>query len=161
LIEKINNIANNCNNIPISDKIEDADSMLINGKDTSYISFNGYTGFHDTIYKFDKVRKRETKTIDTIYYHKYPNIDTIYVSNNKQIPLRISARKYFNNEKITYCDCVTCYIRLSWKNDSSFVKLNYIYTSNCYGMFKKVDNKTEKSILLDAFEKEIISHLKK
>lgn len=161
LIEKINLIQNTCNNLPLSTKIQNSDSIIYNGNDTSYISFNGYNEFYDTIFKYDKILKKKTNIIDTVIHHKYPKIDTIFIKNNQEITYKLSSGKYFSSIHKNYCDCVDCHIRLSWKNDSSYLKLNYIYTSNCYGMFDKTNNKKEKNLLLEAFEKEIIIQLKK
>jgi hypothetical protein len=133
--------------------------MLIQGIDTSYISYNGFTEYFDTVYKYDKILKKSTSVIDTVYHYKYPKTDTIFIKNKKLISLRIPASKYFSNTKQAYCDCVNCYLQISWKNDSSFLFLKYIYMSNCYGMFNKMDKKEEKKTLLEAFEKEIINKL--
>jgi hypothetical protein len=159
LLEKLNQLKLDCNNIPLSGKIENADSILIQGSDTSYISYNGFTEYFDTVYKYDKILKKSTSVIDTVYHYKYPKTDTIFIKNKKLISIRIPASKYFTNTKQSYCDCVNCYLQISWKNDSSFLFLKYIYMSNCYGMFNKMDKKEEKKTLLDAFEKEIINKL--
>ena len=160
LVKKFNQLQNDCKNTPISEKIAGTDTIIIQGNDTNYYSYNGFTEYFDTIFKYDKILKKPTSVIDTIYHYKFPNFDTIYVKNNKQISFRIPASKYFKNKQ-SYCDCVNCYMQISWKNDSSFLFLKYIYTSNCYGMFNKMDKKEEKKTLLEAFEKEIINNLKK
>ena len=161
LLQKINNLKNNCGNTPLSERIENADSIIINGNDTSYISYNGFTEFYDTLYKYDKILKKSTSIIDTVYHYKYPKVDTAFITNNKKVVIKIPAVKYFEKNNNSYCDCVNCYVQISWKNDSSFIFLQYIYTSNCYGIFKKMDKKEEQKTLLEAFEKEIINNLKK
>lgn len=161
LINKFNNLGNHCNNIPLSDNIKNADSLLIHGNDTSYISYNGFTEYYDTVYVYNNLLKKPTNKIDTIYHFKFPKIDTIYIQNSKPFLFSINARKYFEDKNLGYCDCISCNIKISWKNDSSFITLLNIRTSNCYGVFQKIKKGEEEKTLQEAFEKEIINNLNK
>ena len=162
LINRLNCIKNDCQgNITLSLDIAHADTMIIDwNKDTTYFSLKGIYRYPDTIYKYDRLRERSTKEIDTILMITVLDKDTQFLkSDTGRFRWSIPVKKYVAPDD-AYCDCVEAQLKVTGNTKTSSLFLVNIYTSNCLGMFKRRIRRTEEEKLLYAFDEEIIKKLK-
>lgn len=156
VIERINDISSGCSDYkPLSTDVRLADSSWIDfSMDTVYYSLTGYTHYIDTMWNYDNSGNKTT--VDTIYYYKYPQIDTMFVSSSGFFVMHFNVRELLDLKPENYCECVEARCRISDKLNGSVLTLLSVDSSPCSYIDPGNKGKDE---LIDAFQKMIIEKL--
>ena len=148
------NINNQVQNHPLSLHYENANYKKTMYGDTAWYYKSGDYDYFDTIYK------KNSTEIDTIYHHRIPITDTVYVNPDGIFFISFHVKPYMNEKGVTYCHNVPVKLKIEGSKSRTELTLKTIYTSNCLGMFEKEAQKKEEHLLLEAFEKDFIEKLK-
>lgn len=149
LIQRLNIIAKEDKQLPISEHVENSNYHEVNGIDSVFYHISGYREFRDTFYT-------EFKKIDTVRVYQIPNKDTIYISKNR-LQYNLDVQKYFKEKEKDYCSSVVATIDIRGNESGSSLSVLGFDTRNCSGIFEKKDVSKE----MDKLQKKLEKRLKK
>jgi hypothetical protein len=158
LVSRINKLEFACHNPPLSLHFAFADSAIIRGEDTSFVAYGDtIRTFSDTIYKYDRLRKKSTGEIDTIYHYVFRNVDTNYIRGRNTVLLHYDARLLLKEHDQEYSPCFSAKIMITGDADSSAISVKTIDAKGYIHYLKKAFQEEDiPGLLQSSFEKEVI-----
>jgi hypothetical protein len=129
LVRRLNMVAKEDNQLPISLYEQNANYTEFNGKDTLRFHITGYREHRDTLFTPEK-------KIDTVYVYKIPIKDTAYISHDL-LYYELNVEKYFYKNDKNYCNSVIAKCLISEERYGSSIYIISFDTYNCYGIFDK------------------------
>lgn len=127
LIRRLNAIAKEDNQLPISVHIENSNYTQTQNGDSMMYYVSGYKEFRDTFYT-------KSGSIDTVMIYKTPQKDTAYISGDR-LYYEMDVKKYFQEKPKDYCNSVTAKLEITGDAWGSTIKLLGFDTQNCFGIF--------------------------
>jgi hypothetical protein len=149
LIRRLNAIAKEDEQLPISTHIENSNYIQNQYGDSMRFYVSKYTDYRDTFYN-------KEGSVDTVMLRKIPVKDTAYISGDL-LYYEMNVRKYFQKESSDYCNSVIAKLMITGDGSRSTIKLLGFDTYNCEGIF---DDKRQTDEILK-MQKVIEKKLKK
>jgi hypothetical protein len=160
LVYRLNNISPDCKTKPLSLDYARADSTLVLGSDTNFVSYtDSVRRYTDTVYKYNSFLKRSTHEIDTIYHYVFREVDTNYIHGSNAVELSFDASSIIKDTTYNYCHCFDARVMIKGNRDTSSLTIRSINAGGCIRVLKEKYDKDLNEVLLAAFEKEVIRRI--
>lgn len=147
LIRRLNVIAAEDKQLPISLHTENANYVQNENGDSLMFFVSGYKEFKDTFYT-------KSGSIDTVMIHKIPQKDTAYISN-ELLYYEMDVKRYFKEKPQDYCSSVVAKIQITGNNEKSTITLLGFDTRNCNGLFDGKSQTKEMMRMQKVIEKKL------
>jgi hypothetical protein len=157
LVFRLNNINHDCGITPLSLNYNLADSVIVSGTDTGFVSYSGNgKSYSDTMYKYNSLLQRSTNEIDTVYHYVFREVDTNYIHGSNAVNIHFDASRIIKDTSYGYCRCFDARIIIKGNADTSSLTLRSVSAGGCIYPLKQKYNKDLKEVIQAAFEKEVI-----
>lgn len=142
---------------------ENANDIVVFGKDTFPAYVSGYRVRYDTLYKYEKKNifsQEKVRTgIDTIKKNKIPIRDTIYVDNTGLILQSVWVGDFEKTVDGHYCTRLSTRMKIDGDDTQSTLTLKTVSYYNC--LYKRsIDETDKKAYFIEAIENTYISLLR-
>ncbi len=134
---------------------ENANDIVVYGKDTFPAYVSGYRVRYDTLYNYEKKnifsQERVRAGIDTIMKHKIPIRDTIYTDKSGLVRQSLYIEDFEKRVNEHYCSRISVRMKILGDDTQSSLSLTEVSYYNCMS-HRRIDEEDKKRYFIEVFE---------